>query len=777
MQEHEGQQLGNHRPSHLLGEGAIAETTYEALPSEEHRQLARTLFVCLVQPGEAGQEPARRRVDASEFTLEDTEQNRVLHEVSDAFIAASLVTVNQSTETTTLEISHEALIREWPRLTNWLEEAGEDMRMQQTMSSDAGEWERHGRPKDRLYRGSQLRESLAWCQRNVASSSEAAFLRASAARRTRTRISFLLVAVLILGLLGTAGLLFVQRYGPNAPITVTTLKDGVPGSLRQAMASARPGRTIVFASNLKGVMTLNSSLEINKSVTIRGPGTNVLTLRGTREQGFLIQVDAHTTVTISQLTFSDPTAQNGSVIVNRGDLTLDGCNISGNMEKSNNQTSGGGVSNLNGMLTLQNSIVSHNTVQAGDSFGGGISGDGGSITITNSQIIDNITIATGQHSAGGGISTTKSDLTLINTVVAGNSARGGQQFSEGGGIASALDTIMLTSSTITDNTVTGKGQSDGGGISSGGSSITTTDSIISKNSVTSSGGFATGGGIYNEKGQTTPIKTTVSHNTVKSLQSNGSGGGIFDDGILIVTDSTISDNTINASTADPFGVVGGGITTLGSLNLDGSSIVGNTITNNQGGAEGGGLFAGTSKVAQAAAELTNSTIADNTVQGTTQGNGGGFDLDRANSSMNFCTIDGNTASSNGGGIGIETLNDATTANLAMKNSLIAANNAATGPDIAGPVTTGGYNLVQNLADMQFNGPANDQQTDLSGDRYPSLHLATQPRNNGGPTPTIALQTGSPAINVIPIASCGASTDQRGSKRPQHNACDIGAYEY
>ncbi len=113
----------------------------------------------------------------------------------------------------------------------------------------------------------------------------------------------------------------------------------------------------------------------------------------------------------------------------------------------------------------------------------------------------------------------------------------------------------------------------------------------------------------------------------------------------------------------------------------------------------------------------------------------------------------------------------------MKNSLVAGNKAGTGPDIGGPITTGGYNLVQNLSGVQFNDPSNKHRTDLPGNRYPSLHLDTQPRNNGGATPTIALLRGSPAIDAIPPASCDVSTDQRGVKRPQHNACDIGAYEY
>jgi len=54
------------------------------------------------------------------------------------------------------------------------------------------------------------------------------------------------------------------------------------------------------------------------------------------------------------------------------------------------------------------------------------------------------------------------------------------------------------------------------------------------------------------------------------------------------------------------------------------------------------------------------------------------------------------------------------------------------------------------------------------------------RYNGGPTKTLALAPDSPAVDPIPLSACninGISTDQRGTKRPQGAACDIGAYEY
>ena len=84
-----------------------------------------------------------------------------------------------------MEVSHEALIREWERLGAWLREAREDIRRQQTISADAATWERRARPADHLYRGSLLLEAEAWAARNTPSAQETAFLAAARTERER----------------------------------------------------------------------------------------------------------------------------------------------------------------------------------------------------------------------------------------------------------------------------------------------------------------------------------------------------------------------------------------------------------------------------------------------------------------------------------------------------------------------------------------------------------------------------------------------------------------
>src|SRR3989442_3733058 len=175
-----------------------AEERYDALPSEEHRKLARALFVRLIDPGATEQDTTRRRAAFSEFSRAEASQTRLLQEVANALIAARLLTTNEVAGTTTIEVSHESLICEWPRLTGWLREARKDIHLQQTISEDAAEWEQHNKPGDRLYRGSQLKEARAWARRNIPSGNEVAFLRAGAAQRIRYVASVMVIGLLLL---------------------------------------------------------------------------------------------------------------------------------------------------------------------------------------------------------------------------------------------------------------------------------------------------------------------------------------------------------------------------------------------------------------------------------------------------------------------------------------------------------------------------------------------------------------------------------------------------
>ncbi len=162
-----------------------AESTYASLPSEEHRRLARALFLRLIDPGVSEQDTTRRRAPLSELSLPDPQQTAMLRGVAADFVAARLLTTNEIEGIITIEVSHEALIREWARLAEWLREAREEILLQQAISVDAREWMQHDKDENRLYRGDQLAEAQAWSARNVANTDEMAFLKAAVAEHKR----------------------------------------------------------------------------------------------------------------------------------------------------------------------------------------------------------------------------------------------------------------------------------------------------------------------------------------------------------------------------------------------------------------------------------------------------------------------------------------------------------------------------------------------------------------------------------------------------------------
>ena len=168
-----------------------AETTYAVLAGEEERALARALFLRLIDPGATEQDTTRRRLATAELEFPDRLQTERMRAVVDAFIAARLLVAAQAPASPdraaeiTVEVSHEALIREWQRLGDWLREARDDIRRQHALSADAAAWERRGRPADRVYRGSLLLEAEAWAARNLASAEEMAFIKAGRAEMER----------------------------------------------------------------------------------------------------------------------------------------------------------------------------------------------------------------------------------------------------------------------------------------------------------------------------------------------------------------------------------------------------------------------------------------------------------------------------------------------------------------------------------------------------------------------------------------------------------------
>jgi serine/threonine protein kinase len=484
-----------------------AESTYASLPSPEHQRLARALFLRLIDPGLSEQDTTRRRADLLEFKLPDETQKENLQAVAKAFVNARLLTTNEiagpdlaPSKLATIEVSHEALIREWPRLIGWLREGREDIKLQQTLSRNVAEWEERGKPNAWLYRGSQLKETQAWARRNIPNGNEIAFLRASAIQRTRMLLSIIVVVFVLLSTTGVA-VWFLTRPDPTH---VTNLNDHGMGSLRYAIDDSPSGSTITFDPSLQGTIQLTSgNLNFGKNLTVLGPGADKLVISSTRS--YVIHVIPGVSVSISnisfkdsQITFEDTGSLFFSFINNEGTLSLTNSIISGNkVSSSGSFTCGGGIYN-GGKLSLGNTLVTHNRVFgsksiSGDSSltlcGGGIFNDTpATLTLTNSTVSENIASGgTTKFICGGGIYSSGT-LVLTNSTVSENSASAGGSGSDcSGGIYNDVGTLTLTNSTISDNTTVYAG----GGIVNRGGRMTLTFCTIYGNRAQKAGGITT----------------------------------------------------------------------------------------------------------------------------------------------------------------------------------------------------------------------------------------------------------------------------------------------
>jgi hypothetical protein len=215
---------------------------------------------------------------------------------------------------------------------------------------------------------------------------------------------------------------------------VTNNQDSGPGSLRAVITNACNGAVVTFAPNVTGAITLTSGqLDIEKSVTISGPGANVLAVSGGgQSRVFAIGLsNVANTVIISGLTIT-----NGETLANGTDFF-----------------GGGGVLINAGTVNLTDDAITNNDCSnSGVPFGGGVDNEGtGLVTITRCSITGNTT-----NDAGGGIFTEGTSMLIIETTIAGNSA--GVE-GVGGGL------LVATSTTMLDSTVYGNSANAGGNVS------------------------------------------------------------------------------------------------------------------------------------------------------------------------------------------------------------------------------------------------------------------------------------------------------------------------
>jgi hypothetical protein len=623
-----------------------------------------------------------------------------------------------------------------------------------------------------------------------------------------------------------------DRITPTTFTPTTFADDGTANSLRGAITQANgdAGTAVDIVQLQTGTYQLTLANTAGKHE--QGNTQGDLNITSTRH-ALVIQgtTDAkgHPTTTIQQaaldrvfqvvnpgtsVTFKD-------VVIEGGQAQDDG---SAGAAAGSTTALGGGILDDGGDVTLTNVVLQKNSAHGGAGFdadGGGIFAErAGSLTIQSSVVQANSAFA-GANNNNGGL--------------------GG--FGKGGGAFAGCPTT-ITASILSGNTVTGGagdtfigGSAEGGGIFTQGAT-TITDSTLSDNTLQGGssnagiGGNAIGGGVF-ANGPTTITASTLSGNTLIGSKGNLSsfiigghvggdaeGGGLFvDTGTATISTSTLSGNiltggngSINNSDANIRGNVGGhaqgGSVYAGSsskVTIRSSTLSGNRLTGGNGNfvsgtvegsiggsASGGGVYAN-----DATTTITASTLSGNTVNGgsarggsatpgTAQG-GASFAGDTGYELVNSTVADNQAiggvsdsvgSAAFGGGL---FFGNNTTATLT--NVTVAGNKASlpqNGPDYAGVAGTGsGHNLIGDASGSAGFNVAT--QGDLLGTTSNPLNPHLGPlQNNGGPTPTLALLPGSPALDAgfNSAQSVTGPLDQRGQgfARAVNGTVDIGAFE-
>lgn len=396
-------------------------------------------------------------------------------------------------------------------------------------------------------------------------------------------------------------------------------------------------------------------------------------------------------------------------------VRITGVTVKGGQFNHNWEGLGGGGAILNqGVLTLDNVVITENTLLNG--HGGGIF-NWTTLLVSNSVISNNSLSGEGGKDGAGIYSKTfvgmdEAQVLLVNTVVTGNQIN---DLGTGAGILNYAKMIILGGE-ISNNRATKNG---GGGIYSTGywTKLYMTDVNISHNHATSYG-----------SGITTESQSFASFTRVNINQNTGGPALAVGFGNVFVHDSTI----INNQNITP--LAGVGVSTYGNINITNT-----TISGNHGNVPGGGI----SVHRAAILKLNNVTIANN------QATFGG---------------------------GIYVAKEETPSTVQISNSIIANNmSGGWGMDCADGTQSSPQSHIQSLGNNIIGNVTGCQTFNAPGDKVNVNAYLSELADNGGSTLTHMPAAISPVIDAGNNAIC-ASTDQRGVLRPFGTSCDIGAVE-
>ena len=280
---------------------------------EESRQAeARRLFLSLIRvgkptgEGDAGVDTRRRVAPGS--LLAQAANPVAAREVLEAFTAARLLTSGEQA----VEITHEALLREWPLLREWIDEARAGLLVRQELEASAADWASRGKDADALYRGVRLAAAQEWAA-NSGHSREltpggrdflaaAERFRRRGLRRRNGTIAVLVALSLVLASLSV----FALGQRDAARVNLAHAEAGLlAAESGQAWADFRPDTAQEFAT--EAYRQYPSSPQVRDALlsTQALPITGRLLINGTFENGNLVGVAFNPAGTIIAGTTSD----------------------------------------------------------------------------------------------------------------------------------------------------------------------------------------------------------------------------------------------------------------------------------------------------------------------------------------------------------------------------------------------------------------------------------------------------------------------------------------
>ena len=235
----------------------MAEDAYAALPAGP-QAAARRLLLRLCDAGDEGDLSLRRRLAIAEAADEhDADARAALETLTNR----RLLTIDSDA----VEIAHEALLREWPRLRTWLDEDVQGRRLHRRLHDAARSWEAAGHDPSELYRGARLGAASEWAASHddELSQAEGAFLassqaqseqeladarrqatdRARANRRLRIQLGAIAVALVVALVVGVVAV--NQRKRANEEAVVAEARELAAAAM--ANLDADPERSILLA--------------------------------------------------------------------------------------------------------------------------------------------------------------------------------------------------------------------------------------------------------------------------------------------------------------------------------------------------------------------------------------------------------------------------------------------------------------------------------------------------------------------------------------------------